>query len=70
MVRKKNAAQTLRDKLLDTALSAVDRLKGLLEDGDAGNGDIVKAAALVLDWAGREEAAGITGDYEIKVKEE
>ena len=70
MVKKKDPAALLREKLLDAAISAADRLKALLEDENASNGDVVKAAALALDMAGKGAETAATGDYEILVREE
>ncbi len=70
MGKRKDPAALLRDKLLDAAIAAADRLKMLLDDENASNGDVVKAAALALDMAGKGAEASAAGDYEILVKEE
>ncbi len=70
MVRKKEPTALLREKLLEAAISAADRLKLLLDDENAANGDVIKAAALALEMANKGNEGAVTGDYEILVKEE
>lgn len=69
-IKKRDLAELLREKLLDAAISAADRLKSLLEDENASNGDVVKAAALALEMSGKSAGAAVMGDYEIRIKED
>lgn len=69
--RKRNDAQALREKSLQAALLAVERLSSLLSDPDATNADALKAATLIFERVYPAQAGGgPTGDFDICVKEE
>ena len=53
------------------ALKAVERLMGLLDDPDTSHGDIIKTATLIFDriYSGGAQG-GVSGDFDIVVKEE
>ena len=69
MAAQKNAAQALRDKTLQAALTAVERLRTLLRDPESSHGDVLKAAAMIFDRVSFQQQ-GETGDFEIVVREE
>ena len=69
--RKRNDAAALREKSLQAALLAVERLSALLSDPEASNADALKAATLIFERVYPAQAGGgATGDYDICVKEE
>ena len=70
MAVRKNAAQSLRDKTLQAALVAVDRLRALLRDPQSSQGDVLKAAAMIFDRVSLQQGGGGSGDFEIVVKED
>lgn len=70
--KKKDAAAALRQRSLEAALLAVERLSGLLSDPDCSNGDALKAAAMIFEKIIPLSVGGGggAGDYEILVKED
>lgn len=67
---RKQARERLREKTLQAAIRAVERLQRMLRDENTSNADAIKAAALVLERVPSEETEGSgAGDYEIVLKE-
>ncbi len=63
--------QTVREKTTEAAVQALRRLIELLENPDTGPGDVIKAAALILERVYPLQGAGDSGgDFDICVKEE
>lgn len=62
----------LRQRSLQAALLAVERLSNLLSDPDSSNADALKAASLIFEKIIPLQAGsgGGAGDYEICVKED
>ena len=58
-------------QILQAAILAVERLQQMLQDENATNGDVIKAASLIFDRLQEDEGEGkSTGDYEIIMKED
>lgn len=69
--KKKDRAQILREKALEAAVTAVERLESLLSDPETSNADAIKAATLVFERIYPAQAGeAITGDFEICMREE
>ena len=67
---RKQARERLREKTLQAAIRAVERLQRMLRDENTSNADAIKAAALVLERVPSEGTEGSgAGDYEIVLKE-
>lgn len=71
-VRKKDQAMLLKERSIQAALLAVERLSSLLSDPDSSNADALKAATLIFDKIIPIQTGdgGGAGDYEITIKEE
>ena len=68
---KKDGAAVLRERSLQAALLAVERLSSLLSDPESSNGDALKAATLIFEKIyPLQSGGGANGDYEICVKED
>ncbi len=68
---KQASRERLREKTLQAAIRAVERLQKMLRDDAASNGDVIKAAALVLGRVPQEKGEqSPTGDFEIILQEE
>lgn len=68
--KKKSTAQLLAEKTQQAALLAAERLISLLEDPDTGNGDVIKAATLILEKLYPIQSDSLAGgDYDICIKE-
>ena len=69
--KKKSTAQLLTEKTQQAALLAAERLISLLEDPDTGNGDVIKAATLILEKLYPIQSESLSGgDYHICIKED
>lgn len=67
---QKQARERLRDKTLQAAIRAVERLQRILRDENTSSADAIRAAALVLDRVPQEKGeAQPAGDFEIVLKE-
>lgn len=61
----------LNKKLMQAAIRAVERLQRMVRDETVSNGDVIKAASLILDRLPKENGNNpLQGDYEIIVKEQ
>ena len=68
--KKKTTTQLLAEKTQQAALLAAERLISLLEDPDTGNGDVIKAATLILEKLYPIQSESLSGgDYDICIKE-
>ena len=68
--KKKTTTQLLAEKTQQAALLAAERLISLLEDPDTGNGDVIKAATLILEKLYPIQSDSLAGgDYDICIKE-
>ena len=68
--KKKTTTQLLAEKTQQAALLAAERLIALLEDPDTGNGDVIKAATLILEKLYPIQSESLSGgDYDICIKE-
>ncbi|MBR4359133.1 MAG: hypothetical protein IKP32_00740 [Clostridia bacterium] len=69
--KRPTPAQVVREKTQEAAIQALQRLSDLLLNPDTGNGDVLKAAALILERVYPLQAeAPAGGDFDICVKEE
>ena len=61
----------LDQQILQAAILAVERLQHMLQDENASNGDVIKAASLIFDRLQENDGEGKpTGDFEIIMKED
>lgn len=71
MARRKITAERFHQRVLEAAMTALERLMDVLSDPEASNADVLKAATLVLDRMQKSGDAGApSGDWEITVKED
>ncbi len=70
IANRKTPREKLDLKVMQAAIMAVERLQSMIQDENASNGDVIKAASLIFDRLGKENGEGnVTGDYEIVLKE-
>ena len=71
MARSKITAELFQQRVLEAAMTALERLKDVLSNPESSNADVLKAATLVLDKMQQtRETGGPSGDWEITVKED
>lgn len=71
IANRKPSRSKLDQQILQAAILAVERLQQMLQDENASNGDVIKAASLIFDRLQQETGEGKpTGDFEIIMKED
>lgn len=71
MAHRKITPDLLHQRVLEAAVTALERLMDVLSSPDSSNADVLKAATLILDKMQKSGDAGApSGDWEITVKED